>query len=611
MTGAACGVIVGSVAANSTSQPLLFWIAMTLIVLACTRALTAIGAKSWHNAAGDFLRRTYWIGALLYAAAAGAAGGTSLMLAEDPHVSILLVGFALIFGAGIAVGNAGRPAIAFSQMALTFLPIVAGCLVVGTAPLLALAVILPALKVGLVVLTLGIFTTLSKEVEAARQSRQLAHEMREQARTDGITKLANRTGFEVAGKALLERADPEAQVALIWLDLHRFKEVNDMLGHTMGDQVLCETAKRLRRRAPEGALIARFGSDEFLILASLASRRAVDALVSEINSDLASPMRIGGHRIESGASIGVGLAGPSARTLDPLMHQAGLALYHAKIAGRHQICFFNSAMTRNLVRKKEIEAELRAAIQKDELSIYFQPIVDLATGRIRAFEALVRWFHPERGELVPEEFIPVAEDTGLIITLGNWITRQAALTAAQWPKHIKLAVNLSPVQIRAPGAALGILKALEDAGIHPSRLELEVTENLFVEDNAETALFMEELAAQGVRFALDDFGTGYSSLHYINKYPFRTIKVDRSFVSGPKTGRKSDAIIRAVAEMGNTLGMEIVAEGLETAEQVQVVRAAGCTLGQGYHFSRAVPEHLARLLLAEEELLDTGTRLAG
>jgi len=299
--------------------------------------------------------------------------------------------------------------------------------------------------------------------------------------------------------------------------------------------------------------------------------------------------------------------------IEALMQGADLALYHAKVGGKNQVCFFDNSMTRELVRKKEIEAELRAAIQRDELSIFFQPIVDLETGKIRTFEALVRWFHPEKGELRPDEFIPVAEDTGVIITLGNWITAQAAKACAGWPEEVTIAVNLSPVQIRAPGAALGILSALKEANLDPRRLELEVTESLFLDDDANTARFMDDLAAEGVRFALDDFGTGYSSLGYINKFPFKKIKVDRSFVSGPNIGKKSDAIIRAVAEMGATLDMDIVAEGLETIEQVSAVRAAGCTLGQGYYFSRAVPDYLAAMLLSQERErpAETRARLAG
>jgi len=364
--------------------------------------------------------------------------------------------------------------------------------------------------------------------------------------------------------------------------------------------VLAEVGNRLRMAAPQEATIARFGGDEFIIVAEVADRSESERLARALVDENSRPARVEGHRIDTAASMGVALLPDDGPDMDALMQGADLALYHAKVGGKNQVCFFDNSMTRELVRKKEIEAELRAAIQRDELSIFFQPIVDLETGKIRTFEALVRWFHPEKGELRPDEFIPVAEDTGVIITLGNWITAQAAKACAGWPEDVTIAVNLSPVQIRAPGAALGILSALKEANLDPRRLELEVTESLFLDDDSNTARFMDDLAAEGVRFALDDFGTGYSSLGYINKFPFKKIKVDRSFVSGPNIGKKSDAIIRAVAEMGATLDMDIVAEGLETIEQVQVVRNAGCTLGQGYYFSRAVPDYLAAMLLSQE-----------
>jgi predicted signal transduction protein with EAL and GGDEF domain len=312
------------------------------------------------------------------------------------------------------------------------------------------------------------------------------------------------------------------------------------------------------------------------------------------------PLRIDAERLEVPASMGIAIMPEDGRDADALMQSADLALYHAKVGGKNHSRFYDPSMSRDLLRRREIEAELRAAIQREELSIFFQPIVDLSTGRIRSFEALVRWFHPTKGELKPDEFIPVAEETGVIVTLGNWITAQAARAALHWPADVSLAVNLSPLQIKAPGAALGILSALREAGLDPSRLELEVTESLFLEDDHATTNFVRELSAAGVHFALDDFGTGYSSLGYIDRFPFRKIKVDRSFVSGPNVGRKSEAIIRAVAEMGAQLGMEIVAEGLETLEQVRAVRASGCSLGQGYYFSRAVPDYLAAMLLAQE-----------
>lgn len=255
-----------------------------------------------------------------------------------------------------------------------------------------------------------------------------------------------------------------------------------------------------------------------------------------------------------------------------------------------------------------MEHDLRAAIQRDELAIHYQPIVDLRTGRIGKFEALVRWFHPLRGEISPVEFIPLAERSGLIITLGNWITRTAARAAATWPEDVALAVNLSPVQIQAPGAELGVLAALRVARLPAHRLELEVSESLLLAQCDAAARFMAVLAAEGVRFTLADVGTGDASLEYITRYPVSAIKVDRSLVSGLGIDRSNAAIIRAVADMGETLGIPTIAVGLETAEQVAAVRRAGCTLGQGWHFSRAVPEVDVLRLLQHQRTSKDGHR---
>ena len=596
--GAISGLAVSLAAIIATQIDTLRVTCLALAALACVRLLGVTLATRVGGAAKSVYLSVYPFCALLYAALAGLSAGIAIARGANPQLQLILVAYAMTYGAGMTLGNTGRPVVALGQMTLALMPISLAALFDGGALMLVLGAMVPVLATGITVIAMRMFGALSDQLRAAQESAELAEQMKVQARTDPVTGLANRAGFEQAARLAIESGE-DTPFVLLWLDLHRFTEVNDTLGHQMGDLVLREVAERLRRRCPEDAIIARFGSDEFMIGTRHSTRRARQDIAGAISADMAMPMRLLGHRITSGVSIGVAEL-REGENLDTLMQHADIALYHAKIGGRHRICHFDGAMTRNLVRRKEIEAELRAAILKDELSIYFQPIIDLRTGRIRSFEALVRWFHPEKGELVPEEFIPVAEETGLIITLGNWITRQAARACATWPEEVTLAVNLSPVQIRAPGAALGILNALDEAGLDPSRLELEVTENLFLEDHQGTARFMEELSGEGVRFALDDFGTGYSSLHYINKYPFRTIKVDRSFVSGPSTGRKSDAIIRAVAEMGSTLGLDIVAEGLETAEQVQSVRHAGCTLGQGYFFSRAVPDHLAARLLAEE-----------
>jgi diguanylate cyclase (GGDEF)-like protein len=557
------------------------------------------------------LELLYEVGAFSYAGMCGLIAAQTLVFNLHSSVQTLTVGNTIAYGVAMACRNAGRPAIAIGQLLLAIGPVIVASALSSDLSYLILGVSLALLLPAMMQITVSIFQVMRASIAAAETSRRLAEKMQLLARTDVVTGLVNRAGLNHDMAEMVAALPDNRKLAMVWLDLDRFKEVNDTLGHPIGDKVLAEVASRLRGVAPEGACLARFGGDEFIIVTQVGNRSESERLARAVNDAIGRATRIDGHRIDTSASMGVALLPDDGPDIDTLMQGADLALYHAKIGGRNQICFFDNSMTRELVRKKQIEAELRAAIQRDELSIFFQPIVDLDTGKIRTFEALVRWFHPEKGELRPDEFIPVAEETGVIITLGNWITAQAAKAAAGWPDDVTIAVNLSPVQIRAPGAALGILNALKEAGLDPHRLELEVTESLFLDDDDNTVRFIDGLAAEGVRFALDDFGTGYSSLGYINKFPFSKIKVDRSFVSGPNIGKKSDAIIRAVAEMGATLGMDIVAEGLETIEQVTAVRAAGCTLGQGYYFSRAVPDYLAAMLLSQERGRDTRTRLAG
>jgi diguanylate cyclase (GGDEF)-like protein len=611
LMGAMCGILTAWGAAFEADDRGLSYSAAILTAIAVLRVVMAFllpRLKEFNTKALEILYET---GAFSYAGMCGIIAAQTVMFDLQSSVQTLTVGNAIGYGVAMASRNAGRPAIAIGQISLAIVPVIAVCAISPELSYRLLAVSLALLLPAMMQITVSIFQVMRTSIDAADASAQMADTMRELARTDVVTGLTNRAGLNHDASELLMRLPSDQKLAMFWIDLDRFKEINDTLGHPVGDKVLAEVANRLRAAAPEDATISRFGGDEFIILAEVHDRGESEQLARRLVDEISRPARVEGHRIDTAASMGVALLPEDGSDMEALMQGADLALYHAKVGGKHQVTFFDNAMTRELVRKKEIEAELRAAIQRDELSIFFQPIVDLETGRIRTFEALVRWFHPEKGELRPDEFIPVAEDTGVIITLGNWITAQAAKAAAGWPEEVTIAVNLSPVQIRAPGAALGILAALREAGLDPHRLELEVTESLFLDDDANTARFMDDLAAEGVRFALDDFGTGYSSLGYINKFPFKKIKVDRSFVSGPNIGKKSDAIIRAVAEMGATLGMDIVAEGLETIEQVQVVRNAGCTLGQGYYFSRAVPDYLAAMLLSQERQNRERDRLVG
>ncbi|MCK0128042.1 EAL domain-containing protein [Erythrobacter sp. F6033] len=604
--GALATVSAAFVAAWIADRNELYIAAILLSVIAVARIVAALGLSpdSEGNSTAK-LEFVYEVGAFSFALVLGCTAAFTILIGTTTQVEVLMVANALGYGIGVSARNAGRLTIAIGQLSLSCVPIALAAFWTGSPGFIALGLTILLLIPAMISIASNIFNVLRDSIASAETSAKLADRMKILARTDVVTGLANRAGLNHAMVETMMSIDDDSHLALIWIDLDRFKEVNDLLGHPVGDRVLSEVARRLSDVCPEGSTVSRFGGDEFVIFCPITDRKHAELLASEIHAEIMGPMRIDGDRLEVRASLGVALLPEDGADTDTLMQSADLALYHAKIGGRGQTRFFDASMTRDLVRRREIEDELRAAIQREELSIFFQPIVDLETGRIRTFEALVRWFHPVKGELRPDEFIPVAEETGVIVTLGNWITAQAARVAATWPEDVTVAVNLSPLQIRAPGAALGIRNALREAGLDPHRLELEVTESLFVEDNHATSNFIQELSDIGVKFALDDFGTGYSSLGYINKYPFNKIKVDRSFVSGKNVGRKSDAIIRAVAEMGSTLEMEIVAEGLETIDQVEAVLEAGCTLGQGFYFSRAVPDYLAAMLLTQEREGDT------
>ncbi|WP_338445028.1 EAL domain-containing protein [Pelagerythrobacter marensis] len=608
--GAASGIVCALVVAYLSASLVMYGLTAALCVVAAIRIMLAFAISPDSDASTSTLEKIYEIGAFTYALLLGTATAATLVMKVDPAAEVMMAANAIGYGVAICARNAGRPVIAIGQLVLVCVPISLACIYLGSLPLAVFAVTILLMVPAMASITMNVFHLLRDNIAAAETSARLAAKMQQLARTDTVTGLANRAGLNHEIVEKLMEIEPDQMMGMIWIDLDRFKEVNDLLGHPVGDRVLQTVARRLQEITPPGTTVARFGGDEFIVFCEIDSRADCMRLASEVHAEIMRPVRVDGERLEIGASLGVAVLPEDGPDADSVMQAADLALYHAKVNGRRQTCFFDSSMSRDLARRREIEAELRHAIQKNELSIFFQPIVDLATGRIRTFEALVRWFHPQKGEMRPDEFIPVAEETGVIVTLGNWITAQAAKAAAQWPDDVTIAVNLSSLQIKAPGAALGIVNALREAKLDPTRLELEVTESLFLDDSEATDAFISELSSRGVRFALDDFGTGYSSLAYVNKYPFSKIKVDRSFVSGPDVSNRTEAIIRAVAEMGAQLDMEIVAEGLETIEQVTAVRDAGCTLGQGYYFSRAVPDYLAAMLLAQERDEEPPRRIA-
>ncbi|MDR3537367.1 MAG: EAL domain-containing protein [Acetobacteraceae bacterium] len=405
------------------------------------------------------------------------------------------------------------------------------------------------------------------------------------AHHDPLTRLANRVLFHLKLGEVLARV---GDVAVLYLDLDRFKEVNDTLGHTIGDTLLRFAATRLGNCFRQSDTVARLGGDEFAVILSPGTRDVAVAAAQHAIDILGRPFDVEGHEITVGTSIGIAVAPQQGKDSETLLRHADMALYAAKADGRGTFCVFEQIMNDRLLARHALEGDLRTAIAKNELRLFYQPLVNTRTGIVSGFEALMRWHHPQRGLIAPADFIPVAEATRLIVPLGTWSIRQACIDLARLPTHLRMAVNLSPVQFRNKELVRTVRDALTASGIPAGRLELEVTESTLMKDVDSAVAILDELRSLGVRIAMDDFGTGYSSLSYLRHFPFDKIKIDKSFVDDIGQRRGADAIIRAVTGIADSLGIETVAEGVESPEQYQRVVQEGCDQVQGYLFSRAV-----------------------
>jgi diguanylate cyclase (GGDEF)-like protein/PAS domain S-box-containing protein len=409
------------------------------------------------------------------------------------------------------------------------------------------------------------------------------------AHHDTLTDLPNRSFFRERLTSVLESqsGDPGA---VLYIDLDGFKGVNDTLGHAAGDALLRAVADRLRACVREEDTVARLGGDEFVVLQACApSPEAASRLAARLIEQLTQPFPIQGQTVTIGASLGIARLPSDGSTPDLLLHNADLALYQAKAEKRGTFRFFETEMNDRAQGRRAIERDLRQAFTTGSLELFYQPLLNLREGRVSACEALLRWRHPERGFVSPAEFIPIAEETGLITPIGEWVLRRACLDAAAWPDEIKVAVNLSPVQFRQSELVSMVVSALAVSGLRPDRLELEITESVLLADSETNLAILHQLRALGVRIAMDDFGTGYSSLSYLRTFPFDKIKIDQSFVRELGISAHCAAIVRAVIRLGIDLGITTVAEGVETAEQRDHLQREGCDEMQGYLFSRPVP----------------------
>ena len=416
--------------------------------------------------------------------------------------------------------------------------------------------------------------------------------MRTLAFDDPFTGLPNRARFlDLLATHAAARQDGGHSFAVLMIDLDRFKPINDAIGHAGGDIILRQVANRLQSMLREGDVVARLGGDEFAVLHLTATDAAeAGALACRIIDELrARPFMFDGNPVQIGASIGLAWAPEDGSEPADLLHNADVALYAAKQGGRAACKRYDVTLDAQARERQALEASLRIAITDGQLELHYQPLVDAQSGRITSAEALVRWRHPERGLIPPIEFIGLAEETGLILPLGNWVLRTACAQAARWPDGIGVAVNLSPLQFREQSLLAVVASALEASGLAPERLELEITEGVLLTDEAETLATLQQLRASGVRIAMDDFGTGYSSLSYLRRFPFDKIKIDQSFVRQLPGDEESAAIVRAIITLGACLGMSTTVEGVETAEQFAFSAAEGCDTIQGYHVSRPLP----------------------
>ena len=443
------------------------------------------------------------------------------------------------------------------------------------------------------------FNEMSEKIE--ERERRITH----LAFNDVLTGLPNRTMFQQQLDHLYRSLDGgKALVALHCLDLDQFKSINDTLGHPAGDALLIAAGQRIQEVA-KGHFVARLGGDEFVVLQSVqhGHRNAIDRLAHDLINAIARPLRIDGNELAPSTSVGIAIAPFDGGDSGTLLKNADLALYRAKEAGRGTFAFFEESLNQRAQIRRQLETDLRLAIQRSEFELVYQPLFDLVDNSISSFEALLRWNHPTRGVISPTEFIPVAEDTGLIVPIGAWTIRESCRRAMTWPGELRIAVNVSPVQFHRGGLQDAILQALASSGLPPARLEIEITESIFLDGGESTLKVLHSLRSLGVRIALDDFGTGYSSLSYLQSFPFDKLKIDRSFIQNLLTRPGASAIVRAITELAKALGMETTAEGVEESAQLNELRSHGCSSVQGFLFSKPISADAVDLLLSTESTI--------
>ena len=591
--GAVAGASVSAALALATNDP---WLQMIALAIAITGVFRVIHGVFLHSPEKTGQRHStrsevvYEFGAWLFALLLGLMALVTLLRSDNALHHLLAAVTTSGYAAAICGRNAGRPVIAIGQLALASAPLSVG-LFLSLDPLRwILGCVIVAFIVGMVDITLQTYSAILKAMTATHEQRRLTARFERLARYDTMTGLENRGAFQERLHAEVAHSVATGEeLAVLWVDIDKFKEINDSLGHPTGDKVLCAVARQLSSLVEGRGSVARFGGDEFVLLLRGSKEGFVQEAAQEMMRALSIPMSIDGVSLQVTGSVGAAVAPAHGTDGDTLLQHADMALYHAKANGRNDFCLFEERMEHQFLELRRLEAALKDAIANGELEVYYQPIVDLKTGQITCCEALLRWHHPELGSVSPSQFIPIAESTGLISPISHWVLGQACAAAAQWPDTVSVAVNMSPALLKDLHLSHMILASLYTSGLAARRLELEITETVLLEDNAQANSLIREFQKIGLKLSIDDFGTGYSSLTYLKKYKFDKIKIDTSFIADVTRSREARAIIHALVGLAAELDIEIVAEGIETETQLGYVTGAGCTSAQGFYIGRPMP----------------------
>jgi diguanylate cyclase (GGDEF)-like protein len=597
--GALTGFLISCIIATRANNQLITMTTFLVCGISIFRAASAIYFRN-RNAKGRIRGGViYEIGAWCYAASLGLLTISTLLHCQDATVRMLAVSLTVGYAGGISGRNAGQLDVAAGQIFLALAPTAIGIWASGGIVNILIGFIVVLVGFGFAEISRTMNHVVLEALRGKQEKSQLANKFERLARFDSLTGVENRMAMQMRLRDLFENnSKSHDALAVLWLDLDRFKEVNDSLGHMVGDGLLCAVVEKLNSALDGRGHVARFGGDEFVIICPDIDRTTAQDIGADIVEYFQHPIEVGTHSLAVTTSIGIAIAPQDGRDMDELMQHADLALYEAKQRGRNQAVGFTWSMKERFHRIHEIETGLRRAIENDELIVHYQPIFALETGQIAICEALLRWNHPTLGMVTPLEFIPIAESIGMIEPMTQWVINKACKAASEWPEDVRIAVNISPASMKSGELPGNVISALMMTGLAAKRLELEVTESIFLEDNGHTNQMLRDLQRIGLRLVLDDFGTGYSSLSYLRSYHFDGIKVDRSFMEGVAASREDQAIVKAVGLLADALDMETVAEGIETEDQLEYARRAGITNVQGYLMCRPQSEVVVTDMIA-------------